>query len=306
MSRIQRPRVVAGQPISSTEINNTYGDYTQSGALDAANTRDQAFDLPHFDPSVQLVKKVAGPALLGTGGKQHPGAAYNAVPALAAGTAFHVVSDSGGTPTILDMSSGPMFMVAGDCVRLWWNLSVAHERNGTTPYLRANAMGRYTVPDLASPPGQVIISDGFHFWCAWLQWDITSAALLNFVPVPNQTDIVTNVKAGYNGMLVRQMGASTTISPWMTTSFGFADEGKMPAGNQGQIRDHGYHAPYSMWAYQSTSTFSIYGFRLVIAGIFHARSDATENYTALDYTQAADNELRYTSGRMQAIQMRMQ
>jgi len=305
VSRIQRPRVNPGEVIDSTDINNTYNDYQQPGALDANNTRDQAFGLPHFDPSVRMVKKVVGPVLLGTGDKAHPGATFVTVPALAGGTAAHIISDGAGNPTFLNMASDPMQMVPGDCLRLWWNLSMEHDRNGTTPYLRASAMGRYTIPNLASPPGQVIISDGFHFWCCWLQWDITSAALGNFVAVPDQSNIVTNVKAGYNGMLVRQMGASTTVSPWMTTSFGFADAGRMPAGNQGQIRDHGYFAPYGMWAYESTTTFTIYGIRLVVAGIFHPRSDAVENFIALDYTQAADNELHYTSGRMQAIQMRM-
>ena len=48
MSRIQRPRIVDGQPVTATDLNNRFTDYSQAGALNAFNVRDAALDLPQM------------------------------------------------------------------------------------------------------------------------------------------------------------------------------------------------------------------------------------------------------------------
>lgn len=303
MSRIIRPRVEPGEVTDATTLNNTYDDYSQSGALNSSNTREAAFDLPHMNNDVQMLMRSAGPALLGTGAKAHPAVNYVTVPALTSGTTEHIVEDGAGNPTFLDLSSNPFVMTAGTCLRVWWNLSMYTNRSGT-PYLNASTFGRYNVSNKAGT-GLVQLSDGFHSWLAWLQWDITSAALTNWQPVSTQTNIVTNVQSTDNGILLSNTGASTCISPWVLTSEGFGDGGRMPAGNQGDVRDHEWFAPYGMYVREAGSTFSIYGIRLVVAGLFHPKHNGDINYHALDYTVGVDQELLYTSGRIQAVQMRM-
>ena len=71
MSRIERGRVQPGETTGATALDDTYDDYTQTAALDGDNTREQAFDLPHFT-NVSIVKDT-GTALLGNVGLSHTG-----------------------------------------------------------------------------------------------------------------------------------------------------------------------------------------------------------------------------------------
>jgi hypothetical protein len=308
MSRITRARVNDGDPISASTLNATYDDYSQSGALNQDNTRDQAFDIPHFNSDVLLLVRSHPDQLIGTGTKAHPGATYNTVSALTSGTAVHVVSNSASIPTFLNFSASPWVIPAGDCLRVWWNLSVETVYDGL-PWKFPGILGDFKSENAGSP---VDVNDGFHCWIAYLQWDVTSAALTNFVAVPGQMDIQSPLgSSSYNGMYVHQMNGSTVISPWQVTSAGTGRDGAMP-NNNWTTRDSLWFAPYGMFVHAPSQQVTVYGVRIVIAGLFqigHFTASSEPNVMVLDYDVAEDGsdtvELHYTSGRMSAVQMRM-
>lgn len=310
MSRIIRPRVDPGDVTDATTLNNTYDDYSQSGALNQYNTRDQAFGIPHFAPDVKLIKATDS-VILGTGAANH-GSTPVVVTALAAGSTVHPVEDGAGNPTQLNMGSG-WTINSGECLRVWWNLSVQTTNINLDPFWNTSptAAGLYYVSDTLGVGGTVRLSDGFHCWLAYIEWDITSLGLTNWVPVPGQGAPSSSL-GGETGLRVADMNASTVISPWTLTSYSHGTEGKMPSGNQGVRRDHGWYAPYGMYVHAPGAPVTVYGIRLVLAGILHPMhlsSGDEENILAFDYNllnaPGQYPTLEYLSGRMSAVHMSM-
>lgn len=295
MSRIDRSRVVAGDSIDATELNDTYDDYTQTAALDGDNTREQAFDLPHFT-NVSIVKDT-GTALLGNVGLSHTGTTTS-VASSTSTPVLHPVQNNAGTETFLDFSSDPWVIANTDVLRVWWNLSVLTEYTGS-PWDGLSARGRYTIPNTTS--GTQVLTDGMHCWLAYLEWDITSAALTDFEPVTDQS-APTNTIDGNTGQFVSDMNASSIISPWMVHSFAFATEGKM--GNAGSGISHGWHAAQGMWCNAPASQTTVYAIRLVITGLLHPAHESTgNNRNALIYDYNVAATLKYLGGRLSALQM---
>ncbi len=301
MSRIERGRVEVGDATDATTLNDTYDDYTAPvlRRLNEFNVRDQAFDLPHLT-NVSLVIDTKT-ALLGNAGLSHTGTPTS-VASSTVSPVLHPVQNNAGTETFLDYSAAPLTLEADEVLRVWWNLSVITEFSGS-PWDGVSAVGRYFVKDTGV--GNVVLSDGMHCWIVYLQWDITSAALTNWEPVPGQETPGTTY-GSEEGIALPNMAASSVISPWVITSFGFGDAGEMPGGNTGQGRDHGWHANYSMWAHSPASQKTVYGVRLVISGLLHPAHLSTgdeENLLVYDYNVSAT--LKYLGGRITGMQMRM-
>jgi len=307
MSRIIRPPVVAGETTDATTLNSTYDDYSQAGGLNQYNTRDQAFGIPHLAPDVKLIKNT-DTVQLGTGATSHSSTPV-VVTALAGGSTVHPVEDGAGNETRLNFGAGGWTINSGDCLRVWWNLSVQTTNINNDPFWNTSpdALGLYNVPSAQ-------LSDGFHCWLAYIEWDITSLGLTNWVPVPGQAPPTSSFDSGtYTGLRVADMNASTVISPWTLTSYAFGTEGDMPAGNQGVRRDHGWYAPYGMYVHAPGAPVTVYGIRLVLVGILHPVHLSTgnkENILAFDYNlrntiAPTYPTLLYLSGRMAAVHMSM-
>lgn len=306
MSRIVRAPVDAGQVIDAGVLNATYNDYNQPGALDANNVRDQAFDLPHLS-SVAIVKNSAT-ALLGDATMLHAGPAVNYPSSTASPPTVTRVGNAAGTPTFLNFGASGWPLVAGDVLRVWWNMGVVSfiGMAPPTPYLNAGAMGQYTLADKAAGPSHVV-TDGFHCWLAYLQWDITSNALANFVAVSGQMDPALGVKGTTkDGFELERLSAGTVISPYQVTSDGDARDGKVSATLP--THAHGWYAPYGMYCFTTNVPITVYGVRLVITGLLHPFLNPAgnrENLLVYDYTQG--NALYFLTGRggrMSAVQMR--
>jgi len=304
MSRIIRAPVDAGQVITATDLNNTYNDYNQPTALQADNTRDQAFDLPHFQ-NVVIIKNTQLNAL-GNTGMLHSAPVTTVASELAAPIVVHPVQDAAGTETRMSFGANGWVLVAGDCLRVWWNLSLKCYYTGS-PWDNASALGRYNIPSDTSPPGNVVITDGFHCWLAYLQWDITSAALTNFVAVPGQSDPTTI--GAYEGFYTQFLNGGTVISPWTVSSYAFANNGVMPAGNKGVGFNHEWFAPYGMFVHAPSGQVTVYGIRLVITGILHSghlASGDQENVLIYDYNVGdKDQYIEYKGGRISAVHQRL-
>jgi len=301
MSRITRGRAGVGDLASAADLNGTYSDFTQTGALNTYNTRDQAFDLPHFTNTPILLNKAT--AALGNSGMTHLAPVSEALSTTNASSPVKTpLATSTGTATFLNLSSAPWTTASGDVIRLWWNLSVASSWPDATdkPWAYTDALGNYNLPGAAGAP----ISDGLHLWVIYLQWDITSAGLLNWVEVPGQSSFTSTV-GSYKGAYVYDLAASSVVSPWTLYSPGDADAGSVPTVSH---RAQGYFANYGMWAYPATGAVTVYGFRLVITGILHPvhlSLGNEDNAIVYDIPVSTDDpKLYYKSGRINALQMR--
>lgn len=302
MSRIERERVVAGDTVTATNLNDTYNDYAQSGGivsgLDERNVRDQAFDLPHCT-NLSIVKNQKT-SLLGNAGLTGGGSPTTLTSATVT-PVLHPVQTSGGTQTILDLSSSPWTIGTADILRVWWNLSVYSEFTGT-PWLSAGAKGLYAVNATAGAP--FAISDGLHCWLVYLEWDITSSGLTNWEPVSGQLAPTTTYD-GNEGVRLSDMAASSVISPWALHSFAFGDGGTMPAGNTGSSENHGWFANYGMWAHAPGAAVTVYGIRVIIAGLVHpAHRTAGDNENLLVFDYNVSATLKYNGGRITGLHMR--
>ena len=302
MSRIIRPRVESGEATDASTLNSTYSDFSQSGALDVANTRDQAFDLPHFG-NTPIILKTRQDAL-GNSGMLHSVTTTVARTTSTASLIQHHVQTSAGVATPLNLTADPWTMASGDVMRLWWNLSVSPSRGGAgTPWLAAAAYGKYFVPNGA---GQTTISDGLHCWVAFLEWDITNGSLTNWTAVPGQTNFssVIPTVGSTTGGLLNDTPATTAISAWSVFSVGSATDGESP--DAGTYQRQGWFPAYGMWAYPATGAITVYGVRVVLTGIMHpAHLSTAGDENALIYDVGVDaGDLTYEGGRINAVLMR--
>ena len=300
MSRIERPRVKPAETTDATELNNTYDDYSQAGALDQLNTRDAAFDLVHLTNAPIMLNSQLSP--LGNQGMLHSAPFTLVTHSTSLLTPVkHIVQDSTGTQTIMDLSSSPWTMAAGDVLRVFWDLSVQPGTSGT-PWNNATAKGRYSVPELGSA-ANITITDGLHCWAAYLEWDITSAGLTNWAPVPGQGDF-TEPYGADKGEEVKDTTATTLISAWTVFSFGNVEYGQSP--DAGNYQTQGWFGTHGMYAHQATSGTTVYGLRLVITGLLHpAHASSSSPYqNLLLYDVNVSGTLQYKGGRITAVHMR--
>lgn len=298
MSRITRGRVDVGETADASTLNGTYADFNQPAALNAYNTRDQAFDLPHINAPIVLNR---GTAALGNTGMLHS-APYStaAVTTNSAAPVTTAVANSTGTTTFLNLSTAPWALVDGDVLRVWWNLSVMSHIVGA-PWINSGGLGQI---DFGGNAGY----DSLHCWVIYLQWDITSASLTSWVPVAGQSAFTDTID-GHKGATLAGMPASSVVSPWTVFNPGTADLGTVPVTTADQAQ--GWFSNYGMWAYPAASSVTVYGLRLVITGLFHPWHRSSGNYeNSLVYDTGAANdpgatiELRYKGGRLNALHMR--
>ncbi len=269
MSRIQRGRVEATETTDAATLNDTYDDYSQTASLDENNTRDAALDLSHFTSTSIIVNH--SEALLGNSGMLHtaPTSIVNHTTSLAS-PVHHVVQDSTGAETFLNLTASPWTLSTGDVLRVFWDLSVYPETTGD-PWNNSAALGRYSVNTI--PPGGIVITDGLHCWAAFLEWDVVDATLSNFSPVPGQL-LFTQTYGSNKGQALNKTTATTLISAWTIFNAASAQFGAVPytspAPPPGVYQEQGWYGTHGMYAHiESSGSRTIYGLRLVLTGIFH-------------------------------------
>lgn len=314
MSRINRPPVLPGDPASAAQLNAAYSDFSQLGAVDQLNTRDSAFDLAHF----QAPATGNGPVVIrsdsanvGTGDIYHS-ASPVAPASIAAPPTKTVVSG------VLSYGANGQVLADGQVLRVYFNLAVRPKYTGTGgspniyPWDSVGALGKYDVPvNSGGPPPNIFISDNAHFWLVQLEWDITSGALINWVPVDGAGNFNGVVVAGRSGQSLQTMRGCACVPAWNLTYNRWRDGG-VP-GTTPTILDRriGWTSASSGYVLLKNPLTSrtIYGLRLVIHGIYHPYRDANTNYAVLDVNLVAGGnsaELEYDQGNITAIFMREQ
>lgn len=298
MSRITRAPVVDGQTVSAIDLNNRFTDYSQPGALNAFNTRDAAFDLGQF-ASTRFMAPLMASTTIGYDDYKH--GAYNTDTATAGVQVPRLVRDGAGNATPL--SFGPTGWTIGtvtDVLRVYWDLSVRPRADaGTAPYRTGANLSFYSI-------GSGLLTDiynGLAGWAFWLQWDITSNALANFVNVPGQGSF-NNVAGPFVGENLTNTMATTSVQGFLENPTGmqggsFNTRFTYNPGWQGISGDWHYNRPVG-------GPLTIYGLRVVFTGILTSWNTGGANFLVRDDVTSATGDcfLDHNGGALSAMLMR--
>ena len=307
MSLPTRPAVREGTPITSAGLDAQYDAFaTGSADVNADNLREFALDLPNL-PDAQgeagdgVVLKRAASAVIGTGSMDHSTAV--SVPSYG-GVTFptpHVVEDGAGNPTPLVLGASGWSMTTGDVLRVYFDLSVRPRYTETGSGQSPGPLAPYGVElDVWGSPSTTTAGDGMFAWLLWLQWDVTDNTLTNWVPVPNQSDFDQLIQLGVYGDEVPLTAATAPVAPWID----YDDDARL-----GQIDGISLGLPIrwrgvsGAYFYVPVSGVTVYGLRVVIAGVAHAWNTGGKNYWRWAPTvhDGGDTYLEYTSGGLTAV-----
>ena len=303
MSRIANPLVLDGDPINAAALNSRLSAFTQVGTLDDANVRSSAIDLPQFSATRFVAPRVATTAI---GFNDYTHTAFNTAAGQTTGASPHIVSNSGGTPTVLSLGSGWQVTTA-DVLRVYFDLSVRTVWSGSRPWVGGALVYNFKKFDGTT---NINVSNGHGCWAFWLQWDVTSSALVNWVNTPNQGDFNTVVTGTRGGNLLSNCGSTSVQSALeeyasrpvngqfdnrVLPSFTPPGGGVEPGANWTAVDGAWHHVP--------SVNFTVYGLRVVFTGPLGAYHGA-DNYLVRNDAVAADVDLLYNGGQLNALLMR--
>jgi hypothetical protein len=300
MSRLTEPAILDGDDIDAASINDRYTQFSQPGALNAFNTRDGAFDLPHFKRGNDAW---LAPDLYETtmGWNLWKHSSYHTRIGQTTGAAPYTVLDSVGATDVLDFGPLGVAVAPTDILRVYWDLSVRARWEGTRPWTG----GALTFTVLHSGGGGAsAISNGYGCWAFWLEWDITDNTLSNFVEVPGQGDFNTVVTGVRGGNALTNCG-STSITPAIIEDADVVEDGR--TNGSVLVYETGWSSVDGAWHYIPTggTTTTVYGVRVVYSGPFGAHNQGGVNYLVRNDAVADDARLDQQAGQINALHMRL-
>lgn len=290
MSRINRARIVDGDQATAASLNDRFDDFSQANALDRFNLRDAAVDLPQLAKSPDFQAPFVQVDNIGKVDLLH------ASPVSVTGftsspyTNPHIVEDGAGNPTFATYTGG-LSITPGQVLRIYWSLSVDVDISAF-PY-----RGGIQFNQIKHSSGTTDVSTSAGCFVAWLQWDITSSALGAWTEVPGQGDFKTQFGSYYGNML-SNCRATTVIPLWAHWSTSL-DDGE-PSSSGMDARTMGWRGISGAWHYNSATTFTVYGLRVVMLGVMHPNrvSVATPNNLVLDPAIGSNVTFEYTGGQL--------
>ena len=297
MSRLIQPPIEDGDNIDAAGLNNRFTQFNQAGTIDEFNVRDAAFDLPQFEmgnsawlSKDMAVKEMGWNLWKHTSDWTFAGQTTGLLP--------YRVKDAAGADDVLSFGPLGFTLNTGDLLRIYWDLSVRPRWEGTRPWVGAALT--YTFPGVL---GNVEIFSGYGCWAFWLQWDITSNALANFVNVPNQGDFNTPVVATRGGEYLSNCESTSVIQSVVEYATSFQNGTALGALSDTPMgwttADGSWHYPRS-----APSALTVYGARVVFSGPFGAYHGPTRNYLVRNDSVADDAFLDHQAGSIQALVMR--
>ena len=292
MSRIVRAAVNDGDTLDAASLNDRFSDYTQTD-LNAFNHRDAAHDLPQF--AKVWLQTYQQQVTLGLNDWKH-GSTVSVSGMTAMPAAAHPIEDGAGNPT--DMSFGAGLTISpGEVLRVYWNLSVKPD-DGTN-WNTAGSLAYYDFNNGSG--GAQPTSTWGACWVFYLEWDITSSARTNYVPVVGQSDFTTVIGGKYGNAL--SICEASSVVP-ADLRMAAPNQGNVPiASETGNLEWRGVSGA---WYYPRTgSDLTIYGLRLVVKGVMHPWHVGTTNYLVHDTTFSTDAALEYNGGNLAVIKQRM-
>lgn len=294
MSRIVNESMVVGDTITDTDLNSKFNDISvaTSNNLDAENFRSESVDLPNVDkltaggrPQVILINydeqwNGAEAGDIGTpvgDGKNYTSTAMNR-------------AEDWNAPEVINHGPnggilGPLLGWAiqdNDILRVHWQLWV-REMDTVNTKLRLNNVNLNDAP----------------CWVVWLEWDITSPALTDFVEVPDQG--MWNDSSATDAGSATDETAATTIIPHIAQHW---DSGGA------RTSEYVHYMAKDSWNWKNDlgDTVTVYGLRLRIHGLYHPSRRTGQNYIVHDNSaqnQGWDGDtILIDTTRMTALHMR--
>ena len=285
MALIRNDDFIAGDAVDTADLNAKFTDVSAAttAALDDENFRDEAMDCLQFPSNASHGKndvilvtwKMVENGVGQTGGTWYTSAVN--------GTAATPITH-GSTNPRLTWTSGEALR-DGDLLRVRW--SVFLQELDVDPAL-------YTTDGVSQVDCPV--------WLVWLQWDITSNALANWVEVPGQSTMLESFTS-FEG------GKCEDAQATMTLPHAFLTYGEV--GVYDVWDDLANLTVQRAWSYvnDTGNTITIYGIRMVIAGLYHpANSPNTSDLNAFVREIASPgwsgDRIRIANARMVALIMR--
>ena len=298
MSRITRERIEPGDALTSSDLNTRYSDYTQTD-LNVDNAANPAFDQAHMPASAVLINATQGE--IGV-----PGDIAHASPAQIAVT----VGAGAATLTAVQgtVSTGSGWTLAtGTLLRVYFNLQCksAVPPSPTPDPHDVAKMGALAFGHTLSTSFHYV-SIGAHCWLVQLQWNITSSALNpgDFVAVPGQGDFQSTwgVTGKYGEPVSNLAGTAAIPMLWAGTLSWL--NGDQAGPTTLSIRANGWRNLSGSWVYNGSGQ-TVYGFRLVVHGVYHPYNNGADNGLVLEKAFAAgSNTFQYSLGNILAMHMR--
>lgn len=294
MSRITTAPAEDGEDVTAANLNARYSAFSQPNGINAFNARDAAFDLPQFSPTRFMAPRMA---MADIGYQDWKHTAYNTDTAPPAGPISpFTVRDAAGVYTPLSFGPAGWTITTDQLLRVYWDLSVRPRYTGT-PWLSAGSLGFWAIGGGAATD----VASGMSCWAFWLQWDITSNALVNWTEVPQQSGFNDTVGILHGAPLGDTM-ATTVVPPWYDSAAGLQN------GSFSSTDDYavGWTGISGDWHYKPSSPVTIYGLRVVFTGTLHGWNSGGVNYLVRDDpTNATGNVLiDHNGGRLEAMTMR--
>jgi hypothetical protein len=182
----------------------------------------------------------------------------------------------------------------------------------------ANAQVRGVITALTSPHGTLDgsvtvdtkstgttpVCIGAHVWLVQLQWDITSASRTNFVNVPNQGNFQSTWStSGRYGEPLSNLAGTAAFPAFWSGGINWLN-GRTNGLVDTEERGTGWRNIALTWHYTPSSVTTVYGFRLVMHGIYHPRNDGTNNGLVLDVGTTPGISAQYQSNNILLLQMK--
>lgn len=310
MSQLTARTPLSDEPIlDAANLNARFTDFASATtSIDANNLRDGAVDLPQY-AAQQIIR--SGGAFTETLGPDDWDTVTNlltttltATPNPAPTAPVPVTDASAGNASRISFGVTGRTITLVDVLRVSWSLKAQLRFTGA-PYDTAGALGQFDISNFA--PATVTVTDGMHAVPFFLQWDITSNALTNFVAVPGQTTFQTSINipaGGKVGGKIEECSAATFLPAWVARGVGVS--GGKATGDAVYAR--GWRTVRGSWLYTPPLGVTCYGIRVVfLPALYHPASQVTtlDAFMVYDSVASATCVLDLQSGFLTAIVQRL-
>jgi len=300
VSQLPARKALSEEPVlSAANLNTRFTDFASATvSIDANNLRDGAVDLPQY-AAQQIVRP--GGAFTETLGCDDWDTATNlltttltATPSPAPTAPVPVTDASLANASIINFGITGRTITLVDVLRVSWSLKANLFFVGA-PYDTAGALGQFDISNFA--PATITVTDGMHAVPFYLEWDITSNALANWVAVPGQTTFQTPINIPAGGVTagkIEECSAATFFPAWVARGVGVSD-GKATGD---LVYARGWRTVRGSWLYTPPVGVTCYGIRVVympalyhpctqlVTGVAHMAYDSVASATCVLSTQS--------------------
>ena len=295
--------------IDASELNARFTDFASASvSIDATNLRDGAVDLPQYAPQQIVRSNGAFTETLGCDEWDTVTdlltTVLTATPAAAPSAPVPVTDFSGANASRISFGITGRTITLVDVLRVSWSLKAQLLFTGT-PYDTAGALGQFDISNFA--PAAITVTDGMHAVPFYLEWDITSNALANWVAVPGQTTFQTSINipaGGKVGGKIEECSAATFLPAWVARGVGVS--GGKATGDAVYAR--GWRTVRGSWLYSPPLGVTCYGIRVAfMPALYHPASQVStlDPYMVYDSIASTSCVLDLQSGFLTAIVQRL-